>query len=113
MHLPNDHGAVAVEEAIRKAFATLPNELMRSITWDRGNGMAKHIEFTIATGVPNCFCDPHSPKQRGLNENTNGLLRPIFAQENRTLQTLRRRPIFASRKDTTHELLFIACHNQT
>jgi IS30 family transposase len=75
LHLPGDRTADTVEAAMRKAIATLPSELMRSITWDQGSEMAKHKEFTIATGIPVYFCDPHSPWQRGSNENTNGLLR--------------------------------------
>jgi hypothetical protein len=64
-----------VEDAMKKAIATLPGELARSITWDQGAEMANHKRFTVATGIPVYFCDPHSPWQRGSNENTNGLLR--------------------------------------
>ena len=75
LHLPGDHGARSVEDAMSKAIATLPRELARSITWDQGAEMANHKSFSVATGIPVYFCDPHSPWQRGSNENTNGLLR--------------------------------------
>ena len=75
LHLPDGRSAEQVELAMRTAIATLPGELFRTITWDQGVEMARHATFTIATGIPVYFCDPHSPWQRGTNENTNGLLR--------------------------------------
>ena len=75
LHLGDGRSAVNVEAAMRKAIATLPKELRRSITWDQGAEMSTHAAFTTATGIPIYFCDPHAPWQRGSNENTNGLLR--------------------------------------
>lgn len=75
LHLKGRYSADAVDAAMRKAIASLPQELWRSITWDQGAEMANHIHFTVTTGIPVYFCDPHSPWQRGSNENTNGLLR--------------------------------------
>ncbi len=75
LHLDGQRSALSVEQAMRRAIRTLPDELCRSITWDQGAEMANHATFTTTTGVPIYFCDPHSPWQRGSNENTNGLLR--------------------------------------
>jgi transposase, IS30 family len=73
-----DCTAAEVCRAMTKRIKTLPMELRRSVTWDQGNEMALHREFTVATGVQVYFCDPQSPWQRGSNENTNGLLRQYF-----------------------------------
>ena len=75
LHLPEGRDARLVEQAMRQAITGLPAELARTITWDQGIEMACHADFTIATGIPVYFCDPHAPWQRGSNENTNGLLR--------------------------------------
>ena len=75
LHLPEGRDAHLVEQAMRQAITALPAGLARTITWDQGIEMARHADFTITTGIPVYFCDPHSPWQRGSNENTNGLLR--------------------------------------
>jgi transposase, IS30 family len=75
LHLAGGRDAHLVEQAMREAISTLPAQLTRTITWDQGKEMAYHADFTIATGIPVYFCDPHKPWQRGSNENTNGLLR--------------------------------------
>jgi IS30 family transposase len=72
------HGAEAVRDAIASQFTTLPDLLRRSLTWDQGAEMAQHAQLRIDTGLAIYFCDPHSPWQRGSNENTNGLLRQYF-----------------------------------
>ena len=76
--LPEDRRAATVADAIAAQIRRLPGELARSLTWDQGKEMAAHASFTIDTGVQVYFCDPHSPWQRGTNENTNGLLRQYF-----------------------------------
>ena len=72
------HGAEAVRDAITRTIATLPEQLRRSLTWDQGAELSQHAQLRIETGVQIYFCDPHSPWQRGTNENTNGLLRQYF-----------------------------------
>jgi IS30 family transposase len=70
--------AAQVRDTMARTIKTLPEALRRSVTWDQGHEMAQHMQFTIDTGVEVYFCDPHSPWQRGSNENTNGLLRQYF-----------------------------------
>ena len=72
------HGAEAVRDAITRTITSLPEQLRRSLTWDQGAEMAEHARLRIDAGLQVYFCDPHSPWQRGTNENTNGLLRQYF-----------------------------------
>jgi transposase, IS30 family len=77
-YLGTDASTETVTAKIAERILTLPEHLRRSLTWDQGREMARHVDFTVATGVTVYFCDPHSPWQRGSNENTNGLLRQYF-----------------------------------
>ena len=103
LHLPADHTAETVAAAMIEAMAELPEHLRRSITWDRGSEMANWQQIRLQLGTPVYFCNPHSPWQRGTNENTNRLLRFWFekgadlsgytkADLKRIQDTLNRRP---------------------
>jgi IS30 family transposase len=78
LYLPHDHTAESVQDAIVAKITELPEHLRRSLTWDQGSEMANHRAIAAATDLDIYFCDPHSPWQRGSNENTNGLLRQYF-----------------------------------
>ena len=78
LHLPGDRTAATLAAAMSAKVPEIPEILRRSLTWDQGSEMALHTAITEATGLPIYFCDPHSPWQRGTNENTNGLLRQYF-----------------------------------
>ena len=83
------HGADAVRDAITRTIITLPEQLRRSLTWDQGAEMAQHAHLKIDTGVQVYFCDPHSPWQRGTNENTNAAA-PVLPQRHRSQHAQRR-----------------------
>jgi transposase, IS30 family len=94
VHLPNGRTAEAVRMALTHQIRRLPAELRRTLTWDQGKEMAEHAKFSVATNVKVFFCDPHSPWQRGSNENANGLLRQYFPK-NLDLSTVTRADLAA------------------
>jgi transposase, IS30 family len=81
IRLPNGRSAEDVRAALTRKVSTLPGELRRTLTWDQGKEMADHVRFSTDTDMQVYFCDPHSPWQRGSNENTNGLLRQYFPSD--------------------------------
>ncbi len=78
VHLPNGYKAEQMREALTAKIKTLPESLRHSLTWDQGIEMQSWKTVKMDTGIEIYFCDPHSPWQRGINENTNGLLRQYF-----------------------------------
>ena len=91
LHLPEGRDARLVEQAMRQAITALPAELARTITWDQGIEMARHADFTIATGIPVYFCDPHALAARVEREHQRAAA-PVPAQRHRPVRALRRRP---------------------
>lgn len=76
--LPGCRDSATVTTVLQQMISRLPEATFTTITWDQGTEMAQHAKFTVATGCPVFFCDPHSPWQRPTNENTNGLIRDFY-----------------------------------
>nr|WP_307849323.1 IS30 family transposase [Micromonospora sp. U56] len=98
--LPNGRDSQAVIGVLTDLATRMPAHLRRSLAWDQGVEMATHPQFTVATGCPVYFCDPHSPWQRGTNENTNGLLRQYFPKGSYDFRTIDQ----AGLDEVAHEL---------
>lgn len=76
--LPGKRDSTTVIDVLQDLVKGLPASMRKTLTWDQDSEMAQHVEFTIATDCPVFFCDPHSPWQRGSNENLNGLIRDFY-----------------------------------
>ena len=98
--LPDGYDSRRVIDVLSGLAQRMPTHLLRSLTWDQGGEMAQHVDFTVATGCPVYFCDPHSPWQRGSNENTNGLLRQYFPKGKFDFRTINQ----AGLDEVAHEL---------
>ena len=92
LHVPGAHTADAVRDALVATIGTLPAQIRRSLTWDQGKEMARHLQFTTATNMPVFFCDPHSPWQRGSKREHQRPAPPVLSQEHGPDRALRRRP---------------------
>jgi len=98
LHLPDDHGALAVRDAITATIITLPAQLRRSLTWDQGVELAEHVQLSFDTQLAVYFCDPHSPWQRGTNENT-VTAPPVLPEKHRPIRARTRRTHPRRRRD--------------
>ena len=99
LHLPHGRSASAVAHAMIETMCALPAQLRQSLTWDQGRELTNHLQIASAVEMDIYFCDPHSPWQRGTNENTNGLLRQYFPKGVDLSSIRPRQPTISRRRD--------------